>query len=176
MSGKGFPQGSLFAASPTAPHCGATFLAAGSIKAVAPYGFSRHFASPGLLPERFLPLAVTVTAAVEAGLGVALLAAAVTSIVWPSSLALPFGLSALSWWGVRSGKVTDCGCYGGYFRPSIRQSLGLNAVFAIMINIPWLLGLGSATISGGQLASIFAAAITAGMVAAWVQHRELPGV
>jgi len=151
---------------------GATFLVAGAMKAVAPYGFSRHLASLGLIPQRFLPVAVTVTAAVEAGLGVALLTAADSSIVWPSTLALLFGLSALSWWGVRSGKATDCGCYGGYFRPSIQQSLGLNAVFAIMVSVPWLLGLGSATISGGQVASIFAATITAGMVAAWVQAFE----
>jgi len=151
---------------------GATFLVAGVIKAVAPYGFSRHLAPLGLIPQGVLSGAVAATAAVEAGIGVALLTAADSSIVWPSMLALLFGLSALSWWGVRSGKATDCGCYGGYFRPSIRQSLGLNAVFAIMVSVPWLLGLGSATISGGQVASIFAATITAGMVAAWVQAFE----
>ena len=43
-------------------------------------------------------------------------------------------------WGVQSGKTTDCGCYGGYIQPSIGQSVGLDALFAVLVAAAWFAG------------------------------------
>jgi len=40
---------------------------------------------------------------------------------------------------VKSGRTTDCGCYGGYVVPSIEQSVILNAVFIALVLVAWLI-------------------------------------
>jgi hypothetical protein len=117
---------------------GATFLWAAGIKAIAPHTFSRHLMALGWIPRRWMALAVTAAAALEAGLGIALLVNLAPGLLLPSTFALLFVLTGTAVWGVRSGKTTDCGCYGGYIQPSIGQSVGLNALFASLVAAAWL--------------------------------------
>jgi hypothetical protein len=56
-------------------------------------------------------------------------------------------LSAISWWGVHSGRTHDCGCYGGFIQPSITQSIGINAALAVLTGLS-LFARGSATGNG----------------------------
>jgi hypothetical protein len=112
---------------------GATFIWAGGIKAIAPHTFQTHLNDIGLIPRRMTGPAVTVAAGAEVGLGLALLLGVVTMFTYPFTIVLLNVLSAISWWGVRTGKATDCGCYGGFVRPSIKQSVGVNAVFAVLL-------------------------------------------
>jgi hypothetical protein len=112
---------------------GVTFLWTGIIKVVAPRNFQQHLGSLGFLPFGSLEWIVAAVAGLELALGAALVVGAVMRVILPATVALLVILSAISLWGVQSGKTADCGCYGGYIQPSIWQSLGLNAAFATVL-------------------------------------------
>ncbi|MEO5579173.1 MAG: MauE/DoxX family redox-associated membrane protein [Gemmatimonadaceae bacterium] len=117
---------------------GATFVWAGVIKAIAPHTFLGHLSGLGLIPRKLLSPSVTAVAGLEVGWGIALLTGVAPGLVYPATVVTLILLASLSWWGVRSGKATDCGCYGGYVRPSIAASIGLNALFAGMVIAAWM--------------------------------------
>ncbi|HEX2722479.1 MAG TPA: MauE/DoxX family redox-associated membrane protein, partial [Gemmatimonadaceae bacterium] len=117
---------------------GGTIIWTGVIKALAPHTFRRHLATLGWIPANRLAVAVTLAAAFESSWGTALLLRTYPRVVLPASIIMLALLSAISWWGVQSGKATDCGCYGGFIQPSIRQSLGLNAMFATLLFASWV--------------------------------------
>ena len=111
---------------------GATFLWAATIKAIAPHTFSRHLAALGWIPGKFNSSAVNVAAGLEALLGTALIVNVAPAFLLPVTLLILAALTGVAVWGVKSGKTTDCGCYGGVIQPSIEQSAGLNALFALL--------------------------------------------
>jgi hypothetical protein len=117
---------------------GATFLWAGIIKAVEPHVFQRHLVKLGAIKPRFTGAALITVAGLEAGWGTALNLGLAPGFVLPLTAALLVALTAVSWWGVRSGRTTDCGCYGGYVVPSLAQSLLLNGAFAGLTLAAWL--------------------------------------
>ncbi len=117
---------------------GATFLWAGAIKAVAPHVFSAHLRNLGWIPPRLVSYAVIGTAALESAWGFALLLGVAPAVVLPATVALLAILTAVSWWGVKSGKTTDCGCFGGYVVPSIAQSIALNGALAALTIAAWI--------------------------------------
>ncbi|MEO5902693.1 MAG: MauE/DoxX family redox-associated membrane protein, partial [Gemmatimonadaceae bacterium] len=116
---------------------GATFIYTGIIKAIAPHTFQNHLSSLGYIPWKLQRLAVTAAAGAEAAWGVALLAGAAPALFYPATIVLLAVLTSISWWGVRSGKAKDCGCYGGYMQPSIKQSIAINATLVALIVIAW---------------------------------------
>lgn len=138
---------------------GATFLWAGAIKAIAPHTFVGHVSTLGWIPRRLLSTSATAAAGLEAGWGVALLTGAAPGIVYPSTVALLILLTSVSWWGVRSGKAADCGCYGGYVQPSIGASIGLNALFAAIVIAAWLTRPAGMTVAPWQAVAVLIAAI-----------------
>lgn len=117
---------------------GAVFVIAAVMKVAAPASFFRHVSRLGLLPgslvRPFVPLAI----GLEAGWGVALMLAVLPHVVLPFTALALVVLSCLSLWGVRSGKTEDCGCYGGFITPSIWQSVGMNALYVLLIAAAWL--------------------------------------
>jgi hypothetical protein len=114
---------------------GATFLYSGAVKAVSPHVFRQHLSSLGWIPRRYLDVSVVTAAALEAGWGVMLMINAVPRIVIPLTALALFVLTGISWWGVRSGRTTDCGCFGGYVVPSLAQSILLNSTFIVLLLI-----------------------------------------
>jgi uncharacterized membrane protein YphA (DoxX/SURF4 family) len=130
---------------------GLTFIWAGVIKALEPHIFSRHVAALGWIPGNLLSKAVSAAAALETGLGLALLLGTAPQLVLPLALMVLVGLSAVSWWGVRSGRTNDCGCYGGYIQPSIGQSMMLNGLYALLIAGGWWAAGSSVQSSSWQL-------------------------
>ena len=106
---------------------GLVFLWTAGIKAVAPHTFSKHLATLNLVPRHRLSSAVTAAAALEAAWGIVLIGGVFPSLSLPFSILVLVVLSGISVWGVTSGRVEDCGCYGGFIIPSIRQSLAINA-------------------------------------------------
>jgi hypothetical protein len=142
---------------------GVTFLWTAGIKAVAPRTFGRHLTSLGLFPASWVSGAVIATAGVEAFIGAALILGLSPGLLLPSTALLILLLSAVSLWGVRSGRTEDCGCYGGYIQPSIWQSLGLNSFYILLLIVPYWSGNSSAEIHIWKclLASILAFAFGA---------------
>ncbi len=116
---------------------GATFIYTGIIKAIAPHTFQNHLSSLGWIPWKLQRPAVTAAAGVEGAWGIALLAGAAPALFYPATIALLVVLTTISWWGVRSGKAKDCGCYGGYIQPSIAQSMAINATLIAFLAIAW---------------------------------------
>jgi hypothetical protein len=117
---------------------GATFLWAGAIKAVAPHVFSAHLTRLKWTPSRLNSQAVVGAAGLESAWGIALILGVAPAFILPATAGLLATLTIVSWWGVRSGRTTDCGCYGGYVVPSISQSIALNTVLAALVIAAWL--------------------------------------
>jgi glutaredoxin len=117
---------------------GATFLWAGAIKAVAPHVFSAHLAKLDRISSKFNPYAVVAAVGLESAWGIALILGVAPAFMLPATVALLAILTAVSWWGVKSGRTTDCGCYGGYVVPSIGQSIALNTALAGLVIAAWL--------------------------------------
>ena len=151
---------------------GLTFIWTGAIKAIAPRTFRQHLARLGFIPQSLLIPAVVSTAAFEAGWGAALIVRLAPSVVLPVTALLLTGFSFISWWGVHSGKTTDCGCYGGYIQPSIAQSLALNALFAAACLGAWLLVPVANEAQAWKIGIAVCATLAAGVIAALDQSFE----
>jgi hypothetical protein len=82
-------------------------------------------------------------------------------------------LSAVSWWGVKSGRTDDCGCYGGYIQPSIGQSLGLNSVFALVVVSAWIAGPRSQNAISWPVAAVAVGAVAAAGISEFAQRHEM---
>jgi hypothetical protein len=145
---------------------GATFLWAGAIKAVAPHVFQAHVRNLGWIPARQLDAAVIVATALEAGWGTALILGVAPRIVLPVTAVTLVALSIVSWWGIHSGRTTDCGCYGGYVVPSLAQSVTLNGVLVAMTLIAWLSMETAGPTATWKLLTSIATGVIAGTLAA----------
>lgn len=117
---------------------GATFLWTGAIKTIAPHVLSAHLTRLGWIPPRLNGYAVVAAAGLESAWGAALVLGVAPAFLLPATVALLAILTAISWWGVKSGRTTDCGCYGGFVEPSIAQSVALNALLAALAIAAWL--------------------------------------
>lgn len=154
---------------------GVAFVWTGIIKMMAPHTFSQHLAKLGWIPNRFLAAAVSAIAGFEGGLGVALFLMVGPRVVLPGTVALLAVLTAVSWWGVKSGKTTDCGCYGGYIQPSILQSVALNSAFASILLAAWRFAPIESVPQRWEIAAVAAAALcVAGVTQAaqWFEGRN----
>lgn len=152
---------------------GIVLMWTGIIKALAPVTFRQHLRSLGWVPSNLLSAFVIGAAAFEVGWGMAILLNLAPSIVLPFSIAVLIALSTISWWGVKSGKAADCGCYGGFIQPSIGQSLALNGAFATALMIAWYLEPGTATAETWKVGVAAISLILAGGIVTWAQHHEL---
>ena len=157
---------------------GATFLWTAFIKAVDPLTFSRHLYRLGWIPQNLNRPSVIAAATLEAALGMSLIVMLAPGIVLPVTLALLIVLSFVSWWGVRSGKASDCGCYGGFIQPSIGQSLALNALFFVLVAAAWALGERTIGAAAWQIAASAGVAVIAGVLATaaleWPRRKGKP--
>jgi hypothetical protein len=145
---------------------GATFLWAGVIKAVAPHVFQSHLRNLGWIPARQLVAAVVVATALEVGWGMALILGVAPGIVLPVTAVALVALTGVTWWGIRSGRTTDCGCYGGYVVPSLSQSVMLNGGLVALTLIAWLSLETSGPTATWKLVTSVATGVIAGTLAA----------
>ena len=118
---------------------GATFLWTGAIKAIAPHVFSEHVRRLGWIPGQLISYVVPSAAGLETAWGLVLILGVAPTVALPVTAVLLAALTGISWWGVKSGRTTDCGCYGGYVVPSIEQSVILNAVFIALVLVAWVI-------------------------------------
>ena len=150
---------------------GLTFIWSGGIKATSPHTFEQHLYSLGWIPQNFVRWAVTFAAATEVALGTALLLTASPAVLYPLTIGALAILSLISWWGVRSGKANDCGCYGGFIQPSIEQSLGMNAIFALLVLAGWLGGRGDVSLQPWKGLTVAAAFVVVALFTDFAQRH-----
>ncbi|MBX3469015.1 MAG: hypothetical protein KF878_19260 [Planctomycetes bacterium] len=105
---------------------GLSLLVAGLTKALDAEPFVAHVRSYGLLPERLLPGACLALVALEWGLGAASLGRVAPAWTLSGAALLLLGLTAVSLWAARGGRVQTCGCYGDVVRLTPRQNAALN--------------------------------------------------
>jgi hypothetical protein len=105
---------------------GMAFLAAGVIKALDAERFVTHLRAYALVPERLLPAACLALVALEWSLGASSLARVAPAWTLTGAALLLLGLSALSLWAERAGRVQTCGCYGDVVRLTPWQNAALN--------------------------------------------------
>src|SRR5687767_14301096 len=91
---------------------GVVLLYAGVLKALDSANFLRQVRKYGLLGRALERPATLLFIAFECALGVALIVNA-SPLVAPIVAVLLLSFVALTFWGSRSGRVEDCGCYGG---------------------------------------------------------------
>ena len=112
---------------------GLVFLWTAGLKALSPDAFFTHLSQLRFIPSNLIGYAVTLTAAGEAALGTALVTGIMPAIVFPATAALLIALTGFTWYSIASGRVTDCGCYGGMIVPSMPQTLALNGVMIVLV-------------------------------------------
>jgi hypothetical protein len=145
---------------------GLTFVSSGVIKAVAPHVFRTHLSNLGWLPWKLIPAAVVAAAAIETGWGVALMLRTAPQVMIPVTIVALVALTGITWWSVRSGRTTDCGCYGGYVVPSLGESVALNAAFILLLLITPVVGGSTFGASNWKLIVAAVAAVASGILAA----------
>jgi uncharacterized membrane protein YphA (DoxX/SURF4 family) len=158
------PFGILVAVAPLI--VGATFLWAGAIKAIAPHVFQAHVRNLGWIPARQLAAAVVAATALETGWGTALILGVAPRVVLPLTAIALVILTFITWWGIHSGRTTDCGCYGGYVVPSLAQSVALNGALIVLSVLGWLLTETSGPTPSWKLLTAVATGVIAGVFAA----------
>lgn len=95
--------------------------------------FMVHVRNLKILPRSLNEIGASLFIQLECGIGAALVMSAFSAELIPVLIVLIPGLSALTVWGVRSGRIDDCGCYGGWLNLSLKQSLGLNGLYIVML-------------------------------------------
>lgn len=113
---------------------GIVFLLTGLLKVNFSLPFIRHVSQLGLLPARLSGLAALLFIELECGLGAALVLFVHPADIVPAVIILLALLTVVSSWGMLSGRVADCGCYGSYFQPGIAAHLFLNGLFIAMLS------------------------------------------
>jgi len=74
----------------------------------------------------------------ECALGVALIAHAFPTWLVPGTIGLLLVFSGLTLWGTSSGRVEDCGCYGGLLAVTPVHSVLLNLGYGVLLGLAWL--------------------------------------
>ncbi len=115
---------------------GGVFTATGVMKAVNARPFVRQVEEYRLLPAGHLPYAVPAFISIELMLGMGLLLR-VSDWLLPVGIAVLIGLTAVTIWGTVTGRVEECGCYGGLLLLTPRQSVALNATYLALLAVGW---------------------------------------
>src|SRR5262249_41687219 len=98
----------------------------------------RHVFRYRVLPIRLLlPVALGLIG-LECALGVALIVHAFATWLVPGTIGLLLVFSGLTLWGTSSGRVEDCGCYGGLLAATPVHSVVLNLGYGVLLGLAWL--------------------------------------
>ena len=118
---------------------GAIFLITGIVKALSSGSFINHVFRYGLLPQRLNIVVPTAIAFIglECALGAALILHEFPQWLVPGTMILLVCLSALTIWGTSSGRIKDCGCYGGLLVITPKQSVLLNLGYIVLLGWAW---------------------------------------
>ena len=119
---------------------GGVLVLAAFLKALDPLEFKNHFNQLLELPPLLARICLSIFLALESALGTALILGLWPRWLLPSCFLLLAALTAWSQWGIASGRVEDCGCYGGPISLSARQSLALGVLWGLLLALPWLTG------------------------------------
>lgn len=117
---------------------GAVLLFSGFVKTIDSGTFVGHVVQYRLIPPPLVLMACLAFIGLESALGAALVLHVWPQWLVPISILLFIGFAALTLWGAKSGRVEDCGCYGGLLALSPKQSALLDAAYVVILAAAWL--------------------------------------
>lgn len=116
---------------------GSVLLVTGLVKALDAQQFVRHLSRLRLVPPpTVVPLAVLFLG-LECALGAALAVGLGLHWLLPTACALLGVFAAITWWSTATGRVEDCGCYGGLIDLSPRASVALDGIYVLLLLMAW---------------------------------------
>jgi hypothetical protein len=145
---------------------GLVFLVTGALKALDSARFRDQILRYRLLPYAWVQPAAVLFIAFECTLGIALMLG-VSVWLLPFAALVLAGFAALTAWGTSSGRVDDCGCYGGLVLLTPAQSLALDGVYLALLAAAWWLAPAEMIAPGLWKWGVIAALLIASIVAAW---------
>jgi hypothetical protein len=146
---------------------GSVFLVSGTLKALDAGSFRRQILRYRLLAPQGTPPAAVGLVGLECALGAALIVNLSPALAIPAAGVLLAGFAALTAWGTSTGRIDDCGCYGGLLFLTPAQSLALDALYLALLGAAWFLDSTAASaarfwqlaVVGAVLAAAIAAAV-----------------
>ena len=117
---------------------GSVLLFSGLIKTIDAGSFAGHVARYRLIPVPFVLMASFAFIGLESALGMAMILHVLPQYLVPVSMVLFTGFAALTLWGTRSGRIEDCGCYGGLVALTPNQSALLDMAYVAVLTVAWL--------------------------------------
>ena len=114
---------------------GLVFLFSGALKVINAKPFVEHVHKYGVIPPRAVLNAALAFIGMELALGSALLLCLFPQWLIPGTILLLLVLTGLSLWGAASGRIEDCGCYGGLLLFTPRQSALLNLGYILLLGV-----------------------------------------
>lgn len=145
---------------------GLVFLVTGALKALDSARFRDQILRYRVLPYTWVQPAGVLFIAFECTLGAALMLG-VSVWLLPLAALVLVGFAALTAWGTASGRVEDCGCYGGLVMLTPAQSVALDGVYVALLAAAWWLAPADPIAPGLWQWTIVAAVLLAAIVAAW---------
>jgi hypothetical protein len=142
---------------------GLVFLATGTLKALDSIRFFQQLRRYRLLPPATALPAALFFIAMECALGVALILG-LSPWLLPAAALMLVAFAALTAWGTSTGRVEDCGCYGGLVMLTPAQSLALDGLYVALLALAWYLvprDLAAPAALWWVVAAVFAAALFA---------------
>ena len=118
---------------------GLVFLFSGALKVINAKPFIEHVHKYGLIHPRAILHAALVFIGLECALGMALLLHLFPQWMIPGTILFLLVLTSLSLWGAASGRVEDCGCYGGLLLFTPKQSALLNLGYILILGLALIL-------------------------------------
>jgi hypothetical protein len=118
---------------------GLVFLVSGTLKALDARAFFRQVLRYRLLPARWAQVVSIFVVGLECALGAGL-AVHVSPLLIPAAAVLLVTFAALTAWGTSTGRIDDCGCYGGLLLLTPAQSIALDGVYLALLVAAWFLG------------------------------------
>ncbi len=117
---------------------GGVLVTTGILKLLDAGSFVGHVDRYGIIPRALLIWASAFFVGFELALGAALLLG-ISSALLPVSVLLFLFFAGLTIWGTSTGRVDDCGCYGGFLLLTPWQSLALDGVYLLLLAAAWYL-------------------------------------
>lgn len=118
---------------------GAVLIFSGFTKVIDSGKFIRHVLDYRLISPSILVPASMLFIGLETGLGTALVLHVWPQWIIPLTMILFIFMAFLTFWGAGSGRIKDCGCYGGLLAVSPNQSIVLDGIYFLILIPAFLL-------------------------------------
>ena len=149
---------------------GLVFLVTGALKALDSARFRDHLLRYRLLPHSWIQPAAVLFIGFECTLGAALLSGVSVWLLPLAALAL-VGFAAVTAWGTSTGRVEDCGCYGGLVMLTPAQSLALDGLYVALLIAAWVMAPAETFAPAAWKWTVVVAVTVAALVASWRSLR-----